>query len=466
MLDSNIEAIGRVIAEIRERTNVTLEYSTGSWNTNEFVSSLKKQKQSGNLPDIIFPPSRSAARIMAREEMIVSADFIKRDFPQFYFSFEENDWVDGQIDGNNYGVPFRIFEGPVIWIVDGEKRKAVADYPLSTFAAIERKAKEYSKLTGKKNLLRHDRGDPSALFRHLLYLEKGWRPLPSMNNSMILFLKENEPQVFSLFNEMNNEIYSILRKAINLYQEQYYFGQPPRNGPIYSFMTYNPLTADEWFAYRVSSNSFLMDPYYTQGAVTNLSGYEFVYDKNGGRPPYTIDAVNHLYLGNTKQIPRVIDFLSTLQSREFFELIQYGVPGIDWISDEDGSMELLPDSRYPTGSYWRNPLLVLSTNFQFWRDNSRWPESLNNIVSNFISDFWEGPEDLVDQVQFNFNTVNNELDIFREKLYENYYLELFKTTEELEYRWDQFRDAGEDVIEVIRNNLQKQLDDYLSDKRE
>jgi ABC-type glycerol-3-phosphate transport system substrate-binding protein len=462
LLESNIESINRVVERIKEMTNVTLEYSVGPWNTNEFISALEKRVNAGDIPDLIFPPSRNAVSIMAEEDMIVPVGYIKQIFPQFYFSFKETYWEDGTVNGVSYGIPFRRFVGPEVWVVDSEKRRAVSEFPITTFTALERKAKEYSRIAGRKNLIREDSASPPSLLRDLLYIEKGWRPLPFMNNSMVLFLKENDPEIYSLFDEMNDEIRSIFLKAIRLYEEGYYFGKPPRNGPLYGYMNFDAKTADEWFAFKVSANSFLMDPFYTQGAVSNLSDYEFIYDTNGGTPPYTINGVNHFYLGNTKQTDRVVDFLTTLQNREYFDLIQYGITGVDWELKEDGAMEFLPESRYPSGAYWRNPLLMFSTDFSLWRDNARWPGSLNTIISRFLDEYWNGPEDILDLAEFNLSPVEKEIELYRDELYENMYLKLFASSEDFRYRWDQFEESAEKVVGIIRTVLQEQLDNYTA----
>ncbi|MFP4442001.1 MAG: hypothetical protein ACLFST_02690 [Spirochaetia bacterium] len=460
LLESNIESINRVVDRIREMTNVTLEYSVGPWNTNEFISALEKKVNAGDTPDLIFPPSRNAVEIMAEEEMIVPVEYIKQIFPQFYFSFKERHWDEAVVDGVSYGIPFRTFVGPDVWVVDSEKRRAVSEYPLTTFAALEREAIEYSRIAGRKNLIREDGASPPSLLRDLLYIEKGWRPLPFLNNSMVLFLKENDPKIYSLFDEMDNEIQSFFLRAIRLYEEGYYFGKPPRNGPLYGYMNFDVKTADEWFAFKVSANSFLMDPFYTQGAVSNLSEYEFIYDKNGGTPAYTVDGLNHFYLGNTKQTDRVVDFLATLQEREYFDLIQYGITGLDWELKEDGDMEFLPDSRYPSGAYWRNPLLMFSTDFSLWRENSRWPGSLNAIIRNFLDEYWNGPEDVLDLTEFSLSPVEKEIALFRDELYENMYLKLFASSEDFRYRWDQFEESAGKVIAIIQTVLQEQMDGH------
>jgi hypothetical protein len=87
---------------------------------------------------------------------------------------------------------------------------------------------------------------------------------------------------------------------------------------------------------------------------------------------------------------------------------------------------------------------------------------LNTIISRFLDEYWNGPEDILDLAEFNLSPVEKEIELFRDELYENMYLKLFASSEDFRYRWDQFEESAEKVVGIIRTVLQEQLDNYTA----
>lgn len=280
---------------------------------------------------------------------------------------------------------------------------------------------------------------------------KPMRTTHAFGNSFVLYYKNNDGKVYNLFDEMEPAVWDSILNARKLYQDKVIH---PDVLAIKDYMQ----EFKSGKAAVVPANDFGVNAATQADLQKNVPGasaeYVTFYQDAPGKNISNFQQWNFISIpAVSKNKERAMQFLDWANQKENYDLLAYGIEGEDWEAVGDDQYKVKSDkySYFPYAWIW-NP-----THDRLDAGQDARTLELNKflkVADNFTTDILKG---------FTFDTtpVKNEMTQYS-TIEAKYYTVIFNGVMEPEEYWNKFKAEAAPAAKKIQNELQKQIDAYLS----
>lgn len=278
-----------------------------------------------------------------------------------------------------------------------------------------------------------------------------FRNSPLMKYNFILYMANNDGQVYNLFDDRDESFWNMVLLARELVEDGVLYDEVmSMSGSSLAYEGKVGITVSSDFGVKDTWQNLIqaVDSSYEweafapvtlepQTQVSEFRAFNFM------GVPYTSD--------NAERAVMFLDWLCA--SQENYDLAAYGIEGETYELTEDGSY------RYLTSDYYWFPFLWV-WNPTLDRHNANFTDEVNEIY-DFYADFDNFIPSVYTGFTFNTDPVANEMAQIANCELE-YWLPLVQGVADPETTWEAFKEDYYDVFKVVQTELERQLEEFLS----
>ena len=404
--------------------------------------------------------------------------------PRLYHSFPPAYWDALTVDGILRTVPSRApTRDELIWIIRKDIQAETGISEVRDYLDLARywlRAKE----NHPEYLVLTDLATPWLMSLQWLleralqsrYSIRFYDPIAEERRLSCFYMTDNNGKLFSLLehprSEILDSIHTFSRTAVvGIFEPS---GRVLTRKPTINLLAEFDKQNPRWYSLAISIEPVLYtildserrDTYY-QFAERILEGDEytiFVPWKNTSEP--IIEPTRYPSFVFRKDTPRdrriaILAAMNQMFSDESHDIYAYGLENHDWIRTNDNSVETIPGSSSGSEvSDYYFPIAQLPYPASYGRKRAVTPTMLHHYVEDYREYFGNYKVDILSGFKFNEWEISAEMAIYRNEIVPS--LNQFVTgTKSISEDWDSFTTTYRPIVAVIREEIQKQIDEYL-----
>ena len=292
-----------------------------------------------------------------------------------------------------------------------------------------------------------------ATFRHYHDSENRIRPTQALKSSLMLYYQHNDGKVHNVFKEPDSPVRRWVKEARKLYVDGIMhkdvlgikdFQEPGLVGRVAIFPTGSfgvSSVAEQTLKKHVPEGEFESVTFFDDTPGANISDFT----------QWNFIAVPIV----SKHKEEAIRFLNWANEKPNYDLLAYGIQGIHWEPVEGNKTKTI-SIRY------NQPAFVWIWNPEDDRIGAG-NEGTERLM-RFIRDAANFTPDVLTGFEFVSGPVQAELDRYN-RIEAKYYTPLFNGVLDPDTAWEQFEAEAGPTLERIANELQRQVDQFLENKR-
>lgn len=372
-----------------------------------------------------------------------------------------NMWEANKISGNIVGIPLGAFQSGTpssnhTYLVRKDIREKLGIAPIRSYEDLVKfmyavKEKEPSIIPFSTSNSAASMSE--ATFRFQYDYETHLRTTHALGQSLVLHYKNNDGKVYNLFDEMDPKFWEYVTNARTLYLDKIIDPDMMATKGNHQLLKAGKQAVGSIPDFGVPTDIQAELEKNVPGAVLEaVTFYQFEPGKN----------ISNFVQGNFICVPvasknkeRAIQFLNWAHQKENYELLAYGIQGVDWEEAGDKLYKPLGDGYrwFPYAWIW-NP-----THDRLNASQGEDAIKANQFImngDNFVADILTG-------FSFDSTPVANELAQYN-SLEAKYYIILVNGVGDPDQVWNDFKGEAASYVKKIQQELEKQISEFLAKK--
>lgn len=371
----------------------------------------------------------------------------------------ENMWEANKINGKIVGIPLGAFQSGTpssnhTYLVRKDIREKLGIAPIQSYDDLVKfmyavKEKEPSMIPFSTSNSAASMSE--ATFRFQYDYETHIRPTHALGQSHVLHYKNNDGKVYNLFDKMDPTFWAYVTNARKLYQDKIIDPDIMATKGAHQLLKAGKQAVASIPDFGVPSDIQAELAKAVPGAkLEAVTFYQFEAGKN----------ISNFVQGNFLCVPvasknkeRAIQFLNWANQKENYELLAYGIKGVDWEEAGDKLYKPLGDGYrwFPYAWIW-NPT----------HDRLNAAQGEDAIKANqFIMKSENFTADILTGFSFDSTPVANELAQYN-SLEAKYYIILVNGVADQDRAWNDFKGEAAPSVKKIQEELEKQIAAFLA----
>jgi putative aldouronate transport system substrate-binding protein len=406
----------------------------------------------GESVDLVWDSS-----LMHMDQMIASGffepldDLLQKYGPNIIATRSKEMFDGNKVGGITYGIPLGSaqFLGST-YLVRQDIREKLGIAPIKSYDDLIKFA--YAVKEKEKNvvpLLPSQSVFSEAAFRSAFDYDTQIRSTQALTNNM-LYYKNNDGKVYNLLDQMEPKVWDWITNARKLYNDKII------HPDVLAIKDYEAEFKSGKIAI-IPTHDFGVKDSFKQAIEKNVPGGKVeavtFFDPTVKKNISNFKQWNLMFVPvSSKNKERAIQFLNWTQEKDNYDLLAYGIKGVDWEPVGEDQYKSISDgySWFPYSWIW-NPKLD--------RMNASDSEDVKKLNS-FLKDANNFERDILTGFQFNAEPIVNELTKYK-TIEDNYYTPIFNGVVDPDQYFAKFKSEAGPTLKKIQQELQKQIDAFL-----
>jgi len=280
------------------------------------------------------------------------------------------------------------------------------------------------------------------------------RPTHAFTQSLVLYYKGNDGKVYNLFDQMEPKLWEYIKNSRKLYKDKIINqdlmaspsgGELMKSGKV-AVIVHNDIKNNYNLRNDLKKNFPDADT-----EIFTLSSFE------KGKKIINFKQWNFIAIPKvSKNKERAMMFLNWTAQKDNYDLLAYGIKGVNWEPvGEDSYKTLNSDYSYSPFAWIWNPVHERITADVTEEEKKRL--LFCKDADNFVADILVG-------FSFDTNPVANEIAQYA-ALENKYYILILNGIIDPDENWEKFKKEAEQPVKKVQQELQRQIDQFLANKK-